>query len=32
VLLQVGAYAGVPVANHVLKIAKEILAEMEKTS
>jgi 3-oxoadipate enol-lactonase/4-carboxymuconolactone decarboxylase len=32
VLLQVGAYAGVPVANHALKIAKEILAEMEKTS
>ncbi|MFH5925296.1 alpha/beta fold hydrolase [Roseomonas xinghualingensis] len=31
VLLQVGAYAGVPVANHALKIAKEILAEMEKT-
>ncbi|MCR0981251.1 bifunctional 3-oxoadipate enol-lactonase/4-carboxymuconolactone decarboxylase PcaDC [Roseomonas populi] len=32
VLLQVGAYAGVPVANHALKIAKTILAEMEKTS
>ncbi|WP_338662494.1 4-carboxymuconolactone decarboxylase [Pararoseomonas sp. SCSIO 73927] len=32
VLLQVGAYAGVPVANHALKIAKEILAEMEKTA
>jgi 3-oxoadipate enol-lactonase/4-carboxymuconolactone decarboxylase len=31
VLLQVGAYAGVPVANHALKIAKDILAEMEKT-
>ncbi|WP_458097038.1 bifunctional 3-oxoadipate enol-lactonase/4-carboxymuconolactone decarboxylase PcaDC [Roseomonas sp. WA12] len=29
VLLQVGAYAGVPVANHALKIAKAILAEME---
>ncbi|MFC7735554.1 alpha/beta fold hydrolase [Roseomonas sp. GCM10028921] len=29
VLLQVGAYAGVPVANHALKIAKEILAGME---
>lgn len=27
VLLQVGAYAGVPVANHALKIAKQILAE-----
>jgi len=31
VLLQVGAYAGVPVANHALKIAKGILAEMEGT-
>jgi len=30
VLLQVGAYAGVPAANHALKIAKDILAEMEK--
>ena len=30
VLLQVGAYAGVPVANHALKIAKEILADVEK--
>lgn len=29
VLLQVGAYAGVPAANHALKIAKQILAEME---
>ncbi|SHJ62382.1 3-oxoadipate enol-lactonase / 4-carboxymuconolactone decarboxylase [Roseomonas rosea] len=29
VLLQVGAYAGVPVANHALKIAKDILAQME---
>lgn len=32
VLLQVGAYAGVPAANHALKIAKDILAEMEKTA
>ena len=32
VLLQVGAYAGVPAANHALKIAKEILAEMERTA
>ncbi|WP_376092615.1 4-carboxymuconolactone decarboxylase [Roseomonas sp. CCTCC AB2023176] len=32
VLLQVGAYAGVPAANHALKIAKEILSEMEKTA
>ncbi|WP_426957114.1 alpha/beta fold hydrolase [Muricoccus radiodurans] len=30
VLLQVGAYAGVPTANHALKVAKDILAEMEK--
>ena len=30
VLLQVGAYAGVPVANHALKIAKDILAQMEE--
>jgi 3-oxoadipate enol-lactonase/4-carboxymuconolactone decarboxylase len=30
VLLQVGAYAGVPAANHALKIAKDILADMEK--
>ena len=30
VLLQVGAYAGVPVANHALKIAKGILAEMDE--
>lgn len=28
VLLQVGAYAGVPVANHALKLAKKTLAEM----
>ena len=31
VLLQVGAYAGVPAANHALKIAKEILAATEGT-
>ena len=30
VLLQVGAYAGVPVANHALKLAKQALAEMEE--
>jgi 3-oxoadipate enol-lactonase/4-carboxymuconolactone decarboxylase len=30
VLLQVGAYAGVPAANHALKIAKDILAQMEE--
>ena len=32
VLLQVGAYAGVPAANHALKIAKDILAEREGTA
>jgi len=32
VLLQVGAYAGVPVANHALKIAKEVLAQMENAT
>ncbi len=32
VLLQLGAYAGVPAANHALKIAKDILAEMERTA
>jgi 3-oxoadipate enol-lactonase/4-carboxymuconolactone decarboxylase len=31
VLLQVGAYAGVPAANHALKLAKQTLEEMEKT-
>ena len=29
VLLQVGAYAGVPAANHALKLAKQTLAEMD---
>ncbi|MFC3125745.1 4-carboxymuconolactone decarboxylase [Pseudoroseomonas globiformis] len=28
-LLQVGAYAGVPVANHALKLAKDTLRQME---
>ncbi|UFN48537.1 alpha/beta fold hydrolase [Roseomonas sp. OT10] len=32
VLLQVGAYAGVPTANHALKLAKETLREMEAAS
>ncbi|MDJ0391642.1 3-oxoadipate enol-lactonase [Roseomonas sp. E05] len=31
VLLQVAAYAGVPVANHALKLAKQALKEMEET-
>ncbi len=31
VLLQVGAYAGVPAANHALKLAKQTLAEMEQS-
>lgn len=30
VLLQVGAYAGVPAANHALKLAKQTLKEMEE--
>ncbi|WP_075822471.1 4-carboxymuconolactone decarboxylase, partial [Roseomonas sp. TAS13] len=30
VLLQVGAYAGVPAANHALKLAKKTLKEMEE--
>jgi 3-oxoadipate enol-lactonase/4-carboxymuconolactone decarboxylase len=30
VLLQVGAYAGVPVANHALKLAKQTLKDMEE--
>lgn len=30
VLLQVGAYAGVPVANHALKLAKQTLKEMDE--
>lgn len=30
VLLQVGAYAGVPAANHALKLAKQTLNEMEE--
>jgi 3-oxoadipate enol-lactonase / 4-carboxymuconolactone decarboxylase len=30
VLLQVGAYAGVPAANHALKLAKQTLREMEE--
>ncbi|WP_246658735.1 4-carboxymuconolactone decarboxylase [Mesorhizobium sp. J18] len=30
VLLHVAIYAGVPAANHAIKIAKEVLAEMEK--
>jgi 3-oxoadipate enol-lactonase/4-carboxymuconolactone decarboxylase len=30
VLLQVGAYAGVPAANHALKLAKQTLQEMEQ--
>jgi len=30
ILLQVGAYAGVPVANHALKLAKETLKAMEE--
>ncbi|MFT8243503.1 4-carboxymuconolactone decarboxylase [Roseomonas sp. BN140053] len=30
VLLQVGAYAGVPAANHALKIAKDTLKQMEQ--
>jgi 3-oxoadipate enol-lactonase / 4-carboxymuconolactone decarboxylase len=29
VLLQVAAYAGVPVANTALRLAKDILKEME---
>ncbi|PHK96328.1 4-carboxymuconolactone decarboxylase [Pseudoroseomonas rhizosphaerae] len=32
VLLQVGAYAGVPVANHALKLAKETLRAMEEAT
>ena len=31
VLLQVGAYAGVPAANHALKLAKQTLEEMAKS-
>lgn len=31
-LLQVGAYAGVPVANHALKLAKETLRAMEEAT
>lgn len=31
VLLQVAAYAGVPVANHALKLAKQVLKDMEET-
>lgn len=30
VLLQVGAYAGVPAANHALKLAKQTLKDMEE--
>jgi 3-oxoadipate enol-lactonase/4-carboxymuconolactone decarboxylase len=30
VLLQVGAYAGVPAANHALKLARQTLQEMEE--
>ncbi|UFN51766.1 3-oxoadipate enol-lactonase (plasmid) [Roseomonas sp. OT10] len=30
VLLQVGAYAGVPTANHALKLAKQTLRQMEE--
>ncbi|KAA2212762.1 bifunctional 3-oxoadipate enol-lactonase/4-carboxymuconolactone decarboxylase PcaDC [Teichococcus oryzae] len=30
VLLQVGAYAGVPVANHALKLAKQAFGEMQE--
>ncbi|HEU4988002.1 MAG TPA: carboxymuconolactone decarboxylase family protein, partial [Rhizobiaceae bacterium] len=30
VLLHVAIYAGVPAANHAIKLAKEVLAEMEK--
>jgi 3-oxoadipate enol-lactonase/4-carboxymuconolactone decarboxylase len=32
VLLQVGAYAGVPAANHALKLAKQTLKDMEDQS
>ncbi|MBO1074657.1 bifunctional 3-oxoadipate enol-lactonase/4-carboxymuconolactone decarboxylase PcaDC [Roseomonas marmotae] len=32
VLLQVGAYAGVPAANHALKLAKQTLKQMEEES